>query len=140
MKFAKSSCDKALIILSCLGIIDAIYLTLVHFEKSLLVCPDSGIINCTQVLTSALSTIGGIPISVLGIIWFIGLLFIVIYKYKGVFSNIWLIIGCGGVAYSLIGMDIIGKICIYCSLLDTLIVLSVLIFIISNKRISHNHI
>lgn len=140
MKSAKSGYYKALIILSCLGIMDAIYLTLVHFQKSLLFCPDSGIINCTQVLTSALSTIAGIPISVLGIIWFIGLLSIVLYRYKGVFSNIWLIIGCGGVAYSLIGMDIIGKICIYCSLLDTLIVLSVLIFIIRDTRIARGHI
>lgn len=140
MTHKRSVYSRVLLLFCVLGSIDAIYLTAVHFQKSLLVCPDSGIINCTQVLTSALSTIGGVPISILGLLWFIGLAFMVVYKPKNMFVNIWLIIGAGGLAYSLIGMSIIGKICIYCSILDTLIILSIIASALGRMQKTHERI
>jgi hypothetical protein len=44
---------------------------------------------------------------------------------RGPARNIWAIGGIGGVAYSMAAMSVIGKICIYCAGVDTLILLYV---------------
>jgi uncharacterized membrane protein len=48
----------------------SIYLTIAHFTTAqVLVCADSGAINCTRVTTSAQSRFLGIPVAVLGLGW-----------------------------------------------------------------------
>ena len=43
-------------------------------------------------------------------------------------ASLWLLIGIGGIAYSLFSMYMIGKICIYCTALDLIIALSIALF------------
>ena len=58
--------------LSLIGLGLATYLTIGHFEsKTFLVCPDSGLINCAKVTTSAQSYFLGIPVAVLGLANFV---------------------------------------------------------------------
>jgi uncharacterized membrane protein len=60
-----------LLALSLLGVAIAIYLTSVHYENVPLVCSDSGLVNCTRVLSSPYSVIPGtsLPITIPGIVW-----------------------------------------------------------------------
>lgn len=53
----------------------AAYLTIEHFTTAVtLACPDTGRINCAKVTTSSASTLLGIPVAVLGLLWFLALL------------------------------------------------------------------
>lgn len=58
--------------LSLLGFAVAAYLTYEHYTSSTsLTCPASGgIVNCFKVTTSQYSKIGGVPVAVLGVIFF----------------------------------------------------------------------
>jgi uncharacterized membrane protein len=121
---------KLLLLFVAIGIVDSAYLTLVHYTNLPLYCPQGGIVNCVQVTTSVFSQVAGIPIALGGLVWFIGLgmLVFVLPKIK-VLRNVWIILGLGGVAYSIIGQAILGEICEYCVLLDVMILLSVYILI-----------
>ncbi|HUY70018.1 MAG TPA: vitamin K epoxide reductase family protein [Candidatus Baltobacteraceae bacterium] len=111
----------ALKVISIVAVIISLYLTYVHYQPSALICPSSGLIDCEQVLGSVYSTVLGVPIAVGGIIWFLGTFFLADMK-PGVVRNVWLILGIGGLVYSITAMNEIGKICIYCSSLDVMIV------------------
>lgn len=58
-------------LLSLAGLAIAGYLTYAHYDSaSVLACPDRGIVNCAKVTTSSWSTIGGVPVAVLGLVYF----------------------------------------------------------------------
>jgi len=121
---------KVLAIALLLGLIDATYLTIVHFVPGALVCPTIGTaVNCESVLSSSLSTIFGVPIAALGLIWFIAAIFFFVFGHNKIIKNLWMLFGAGGILYSIVGQSIIGKICIYCSLLDVLLALSIGMFL-----------
>lgn len=123
-----------LAIVLIIGIIDASYLTVVHFAPAALKCPTLGTkVNCETVLTSSFSNIMGIPLAVLGLAWFVASVFMLAFGYKNIIRNVWMIIGLGGVIYSVASQYIIGEICIYCTILDILIILSGVLFIYSKK-------
>ena len=102
-----------------IGVIISLYLTYVHFHPAALYCSNRGIIDCATVLGSRFSMVFGIPLSVYGVVWFLGAL--AFSSARGPARNIWAIGGIGGVAYSMAAMSVIGKICIYCAGVDTLI-------------------
>ena len=46
------------------------YLTITHYtDPTALACPDTGIVNCTAVTTSAWSVILGVPVALIGLLW-----------------------------------------------------------------------
>jgi uncharacterized membrane protein len=50
------------------------YLTIAHYaDPDLLVCSDTGSVNCGAVTTSAQSTFLGIPVALLGLLWFLAM-------------------------------------------------------------------
>ncbi|MGO9333965.1 MAG: vitamin K epoxide reductase family protein [Acidimicrobiales bacterium] len=55
------------------GIGLSIYLLIVHYDRGALVCSNTGVVNCTKVLTSPQSAIFRIPVSALGLAYFIGM-------------------------------------------------------------------
>jgi uncharacterized membrane protein len=60
------------LILSVLGIADGTYLTIAHYTSaSILACPATSFINCQKVTSSSYSSIHGIPVAVLGLIFFV---------------------------------------------------------------------
>ncbi|MCW6160327.1 MAG: vitamin K epoxide reductase family protein [Candidatus Micrarchaeales archaeon] len=121
--------------LAIIGIIVEIYLTIVKYQSSLLVCPNTGVINCESVLTSPYSEILGVPVSILGIILFaLAPLFVFKYGENGRF--LWSIAGAGAVLYSIVSQAIIGSVCIYCLTADLMIILLlVLIFLDGRKKV-----
>ncbi len=118
------------IIAVVLGMIDGVYLTAVHFLPGALACPTIGtVVDCEAVLSSAFSNVFGIPLAVLGLAWFVGMLAFYASRRRGMTLNLWMIIGLGGILYSISAQAVIGRICIYCAALDAIILSTVLLFL-----------
>lgn len=63
------------LILTISGILVATYLTVAHYTTTAtLACPETGVINCAKVTTSSYSEIMGVPLAVLGLIFFVVML------------------------------------------------------------------
>ena len=61
-------------VLCLVGLAVSVYLTFEHFSSSSsLVCPESATVNCVKVTTSSYSKLLGMPVAVLGLLFFIGL-------------------------------------------------------------------
>lgn len=62
------------IALTLAGVAVSVYLTIAHFSNpDLLVCADTGTVNCTAVTTSEYAKLVGIPVALLGLLWFAGM-------------------------------------------------------------------
>jgi uncharacterized membrane protein len=58
--------------LSLVGLGVSIYLTIVHYSTSVgLACPNTGTVNCEKVITSPESYVFGIPVAVLGLVFYV---------------------------------------------------------------------
>ncbi|MHB1534089.1 MAG: vitamin K epoxide reductase family protein [Acidimicrobiales bacterium] len=56
---------------SLAGLAVAAYLTVAHYTTAVtLACPDTGVINCQKVTTSSYSEVAGVPVALLGLIFF----------------------------------------------------------------------
>jgi uncharacterized membrane protein len=73
--FRRAGGQIALLVLSAVGALIAIYLTVVHYDSASvpLVCSTSGLVNCELVLSSSFSVVPGtsIPVTIPGLLWFI---------------------------------------------------------------------
>jgi uncharacterized membrane protein len=63
----------AAFVLSLAGFGISLYLTVEHFQGGTLSCPATGIINCQKVTTSEWSKLFGIPVALLGLVFYTGL-------------------------------------------------------------------
>jgi uncharacterized membrane protein len=62
-----------LVTLAGLGV--SIYLTIAHYTTTVtLACPETSTVNCEKVTTSAESVVFGIPVAVLGLVYFVAML------------------------------------------------------------------
>jgi uncharacterized membrane protein len=62
------------LVLSVIGLADSVYLTIDHFtNNATLVCQANSVVNCAKVTTSAESTVFGIPVAVLGLVFFVAM-------------------------------------------------------------------
>lgn len=124
------------ILLAAIGLGIAIYLLLAEpsarngFSTSFLFCPDNGtfgIVNCAAVLTSKYSYVFGMPLAGLAAIWFALLIVLFALRRRSNLLNTLAtyleIAGILAVAYSAYAMHSIGKVCIYCSSIDLILLL-----------------
>ena len=59
-------------ILAVAGLAVSAYLTIEHYTAATtLACPETGVINCQKVTTSAQSAVFGIPVALLGLLYFV---------------------------------------------------------------------
>jgi uncharacterized membrane protein len=59
---------------SVAGVAVAAYLTYEHFTAgTTLACPDTGVVNCLKVTSSQYSKVFGIPVALLGLLFFVGM-------------------------------------------------------------------
>jgi uncharacterized membrane protein len=59
------------LVLAVLGLAVSVYLTIEHYTASTtLACPDTGALNCLKVTTSDQSKFLGVPVAVLGLLYF----------------------------------------------------------------------
>lgn len=67
----------ATIVASAVGLAVSVYLAVEHFTASTtLACPETGVVNCQKVTTSEASTVFGVPLTVLGVLFFAGMLLV----------------------------------------------------------------
>jgi uncharacterized membrane protein len=53
------------------GLAVSAYLTVEHYSSSTtLACPETGVVNCVKVTTSSYSTLAGVPVALLGLLFF----------------------------------------------------------------------
>ncbi|MEU7875013.1 vitamin K epoxide reductase family protein [Dactylosporangium sp. NPDC049140] len=63
------------LVLAVVGLGISGYLTIEHFSASTtLACPETGALNCLKVTTSEQSAVLGIPVAVLGLVYFVAML------------------------------------------------------------------
>ena len=61
-------------VLCLVGLAVSAYLTVEHYSSSTtLACPESATINCVKVTTSSYSELLGVPVALLGLLFFVGL-------------------------------------------------------------------
>ena len=63
------------LLVSAAGLGVSIYLTIAHYTTTVtLACPETSTVNCEKVTTSAESMVFGIPVAVLGLVYFVAML------------------------------------------------------------------
>jgi len=127
-----------LLILSFLGFIDAAYLTITHYQNIIPACTVLG--GCELVVTSQFSTILGIPLALLGAIYFFVLFYLaiaILSSHKKIYAKIFNRFSYLGLLISLflflIQALILKAFCQYC-LLSEIIALFIYIFSIQLLR------
>lgn len=102
----------------------SVYLTLAHYSPAVtLVCSNSGAINCAKVTTSPQSIIFGVPVAVLGLVYFVPMLILslpMLYRNANrTFAFARLALAVTGMAFVLYlvyaELFIIHAICLWCS-------------------------
>ena len=125
----------AFLFFAAIALADSFYLSVQHFYPGVLACPNTGIIDCATVISSNYSSMFGIPIAILGLLWSVIVVFL--FAKRGELSTflapIWYLLGFIAVAYSVTAQYLIGKICIYCTTLDVSIIAIVLLGIFAVK-------
>jgi uncharacterized membrane protein len=65
---------RTALVLSVLGLAVSAYLTVEHYSASTeLACPDTGAISCAKVTSSAYADVLGVPVALLGLLFFVGM-------------------------------------------------------------------
>lgn len=110
-------------LLSILGMLISIYLTAYHYIGGVpLICQNSGVINCANVLNSQYAILFGIPIAVFGIAFFIIELLLLWYKNDGI-TLLWNFLGLGSVIYFVYAEYMVGNICEYCTMVHIIVII-----------------
>jgi len=107
-----------------IGLALSVYLTYEHYSSSTtLACSDNGVVNCLQVTTSAQSKVFGIPVALLGLIYFAAMVpacLPVAWRSRATWLRYGRI-GAGAVGIAFVfyllysELFTIGKICLYCT-------------------------
>ena len=112
-----------LFVLLAIGGLDAGYLTYEHYTQLIPPCSTSIFVDCGKVLQSKYSTIMGFPLSLLGLLHYINLLFwvtLTFYYSRPIFKRIVFLFSAIGFLFSLylvwLQLFVIGAICLYCML------------------------
>jgi uncharacterized membrane protein len=109
---------KALSIFSFLGFVDAAYLTIIHYQQGIPPCLVEG---CETVLTSSYATVAGIPIALLGALYYMAIFFLafsLLQKFsRNVLITLVILVSIGfAVSLVLLGIQlfVLDAICQYC--------------------------
>ena len=133
----------AIFVLSIIGVLVSAYLTYAHFtEATVLACPETGIINCAKVTTSAQSHFLGMPVSVLGLAFYIvfaGINFPTIHRSRNL-DILRFVMSAGSVLFILwliyAELVLINNICLWCSVvhLVTLVIFFANVYRFTTER------
>ena len=114
---------------SVAGICVAGYLTYEHFtSSSTLACSDNSVVNCLKVTTSSYSEVAGVPVAVLGLVFFAVMLVLQLPRMWQRPEPIvrwarlgWSVVGVGTVLYLLYAeLFEIDAICLWCTAVHAL--------------------
>lgn len=113
---------KYQLVLSIIGLIDSIYLTVYHYLNLPLICPGTGAVDCATVLNSRFAVFFGFPTAILGVIFFAVIIALLLMK-KEDYVLYWNTMGFFFLFYLWYAEYVIGKICLYCTLIHVLVLL-----------------
>jgi uncharacterized membrane protein len=114
---------------SLLGLGVAGYLTFEHYtSSSSLACSDNGVVNCLKVTTSSYSAVAGVPVAVLGLVFFVIMVVLQLplmwqrpERWLRLVRVGWSVIGLGTVLYLLSAeLFSIDAICLWCTAVHAL--------------------
>jgi uncharacterized membrane protein len=113
----------ATLFLSIYGLAASIYLTITHFQPKALACVSNGTFNCEKVTQSPQSEIFGIPVAMLGLVFFVPMLLLCLpAAWRTADRRIHLgrlvlsVTGVGMILYLIVAeLFIIKSICLWCS-------------------------
>jgi uncharacterized membrane protein len=140
----RSGSQLALLVVALLGVADAIYLTLVHYDTQVsLICSDNGFVNCARVLSSKYSYVPvikpPIPISLPGLGWglvmvalaLVGIFFGSEHRWLRLVQFFWTLLGLLTVLYLVyVEIVLLRNLCAWCTVLHALILLMFLITLV----------
>jgi uncharacterized membrane protein len=114
---------------SALGLAVAGYLTFEHYtSSSSLACSDNSVVNCLKVTTSSYSAVAGVPVAVLGLVFFAVMLGLQLprmwqrpERWVRFCRVAWSVVGVGTVLYLLYAeLFSIDAICLWCTAVHVL--------------------
>lgn len=129
----RRSYDRLRVLLSVAGLLIAGYLTLLHYDSNVpLVCSGGAFVNCEQVLTSSSAFVAGIPVAVLGLLWFAVALALALLSSRARARGEPAWMRTAGLAWTLVGtaavlwlvyqeFGVIGKICAWCTAVHVIV-------------------
>lgn len=132
----------AAILLTVAGLAVSAYLTAadVWREQVPLACATSALVNCDVVTSSPQSRIGPIPVAVLGLAWFVGMLAMLAFERRpsvlgsGPLQLAWTAGALLVVLYLVYAeLFLIGAICLWCTVVHVLVVL---LFLLALARVA----
>lgn len=143
MNLTKNKITASLLILSFIGFLNATYLTILHYQNAFPPCTIGG---CEKVLSSEYATLLGIPIALIGSLYFISLSVVLLLKLTGnkneLLKKFFIFQVLSGFAASLVFVYIqaflLKQFCQYCLLSETvstlILILTFLQLRLTNKE------
>jgi uncharacterized membrane protein len=128
--------------LSVAGLGFSIYLTVAHYTSpSVLACSGSGVVDCAKVTTSQESMIAGVPVALLGIVFFVAMIGLNLpAAWRSARPSVWrgrLVLASVGMAMVLwfvyAELFRIGSICTYCTVVHVL-TFGLFVLVVFNPR------
>ncbi|TWP43404.1 vitamin K epoxide reductase family protein [Lentzea tibetensis] len=114
------------LLLSFAGLLVSGYLTYAHFNADALVCAESALIDCAAVTSSEQSKLFGIPVALLGLLFFAAMTVLCLPRVFRVEKLRWVRLGAVGVGVLMVvylvaaELLLIGKICLWCTVVHVL--------------------
>ncbi len=128
-----------MMVLAVLGLLVSVYLTLYHYAGIPLLCSESGIINCNNVLNSSYSILFGVPIAVYGIVFFVVEILLLLKLHSRLKDKDLIVIyntlGIAFVVYFVYTEYVIGNVCIFCTAVHVITVALFILSFFENERI-----
>lgn len=129
------------------GIADALYLTIEHYQHQISYCPIFGS-GCENVLLSQYSLIMGVPISALGVLYYLSVMVLMafyLYRKTKVVLRLFVYLATIGALFSVylfyVQWFLVESFCFYCMLsaiFSASLFLCAMIIVWSYKHILHN--
>ncbi len=133
-----------LIFLSLVGIILSAHLTQTHYQEKSKpqICDINDRFSCSTVNTSSYSEIFGISVAIFGLFWFIITIFLTMnagIKKSWVRPlHYWALLGLLSIIYFIYAEFQIGSVCLYCTAVHLIIIITSLLTYYLYKQSNHN--
>lgn len=135
MRFRENNILLLLFLLSFIGLLDTLYLTVSHYKQ--MIPPCSVARGCETVLTSQFATIAGLPVALLGLFFYI-FFFVLLIMYKQTKHQVYLLIlflmttlgALGAAGFIFVQGFILHAFCQYCMVSDSITILLFLLILV----------
>ncbi len=120
---------KAILILSLIGLATSFYLLYEHYAAGSSVCDVNATVSCSLVNSSVFSELLGVPVALLGIIWFLAVIWLTTRKDKQYLNILfwWHLLGLLSVIYLVTAEFILQAICPFCTVVHAIIIIGLVI-------------